>query len=455
MRRATAPDRARTRLTSPGPRLGCVLALPLALAMAPLALPGTALAQAPRGGAPAAGAAPSQVNSIVAVVNGDVVTAGEVAGRARLFALNAGMGPAPDVVQRLRPQVTRLLVDERLRMQEVQRRGIPVPDEDVAEAVKEIESRNGLPPGGLVGQLRASGIPPRALFDQIRNQIGWSRLVRAQLGQQAQISPAEVAEFVAAHKARTGQPEYLVSEIFIPVDDPGAEPEVRRFVEDVVSQLRRGVPFPAAATQFSQSQTALQGGDMGWVRGEEFDPAVAGILERMPPGAIANPQRVPGGFQIIALRQKRETGRELATMVTLRQAFLGFTSALDPQNPTQQQIQVLERARGLQGQSCQAVEAAARGSSRPADPGGPLPLEQMQPPQLRSIVASLQVNRASQPLVTPDGILVLAVCSRETRNLAELTPEQARVQILRDRIELASRQLQRDLRRRAQIDMRS
>ncbi|MFC7608324.1 hypothetical protein [Teichococcus aestuarii] len=57
--------------------------------------------------------------------------------------------------------------------------------------------------------------------------------------------------------------------------------------------------------------------------------------------------------------------------------------------------------------------------------------------------------------MTPEGVLVLAVCSRETRNLAELTPDQARAQILRDRIELTSRQLQRDLRRRAQIDMRS
>ncbi len=60
----------------------------------------------------------------------------------------------------------------------------------------------------------------------------------------------------------------------------------------------------------------------------------------------------------------------------------------------------------------------------------------------------------SQPLVTPEGILVFAVCSRETRNVAEMTPQQAAQLILRDRVELVSRQLQRDLRRRAQIEMR-
>ena len=49
----------------------------------------------------------------------------------------------------------------------------------------------------------------------------------------------------------------------------------------------------------------------------------------------------------------------------------------------------------------------------------------------------------------------MMVCSREQRNLAEFTPEDAKQQILRDRIENLSRQVQRDLRRRAQIEMRS
>jgi peptidyl-prolyl cis-trans isomerase SurA len=366
------------------------------------------------------------------------------------------MGPNAEVLARLTPQVTRLLVDERLRLQEIQRRRILVSDQDVGEAVADIEARNGLPSGGLAAQLRGSGVEPRALYDQIRVQIGWARLVRAMLGAQGEVTPREVEEFVAAHKARTGEPEYLVSEIFVPVDEAASEAEVKRFVDDVVAQLRRGVPFPAAATQFSQSQTALQGGDMGWVRPDEFDPAVAAILGRMPVGAIANPTKVPGGFQIVALRQKRETGREIATLVSLRQAFYPFTSALDPQNPTQQQRDAVDRARTLEGKACPAVEAAGRAqsASRPADPGQ-VRLDTMQPPALRSLIAGLPVGRASQPIITPDGVMIIAVCAKEQRNLAELTPDQARGQILRDRAELTSRQLQRDLRRRATIEQRS
>jgi peptidyl-prolyl cis-trans isomerase SurA len=410
------------------------------------------------GGPGLAPPAVAQTNRIVAVVNGDIVTRADVEGRRRLFALNAGLPASPQILDRLTPQVTRLLIDERLRMQEIQQRRIAVPDDDIAAAVAELERRNNLPPGGLVAQLRRAGVEPRVLYDQIRAQIGWARLVRTLLGAQATPGEQEVADYIAAQRARTGQQEFLVSEIFIPLDDPAEEADLRRFVEDIVGQLRGGVPFPVAATQFSQSQTALQGGDLGWVGAESLDPEVARVVTAMPPGAISSAIRVPGGFQIVALRQRREVGRDEATILSMRQVFFPFSTPLNPEAPTQQQISQLERARALAGsaRSCEAMDAAARsaGSDRPADPG-PVRQESLSPPPLRQMISSLQPGRTSQPIVAPDGIAVIMVCSRERRNEAEITPEVARSLIVRERAELLSRQTQRELRRKAQIEMRS
>ena len=396
----------------------------------------------------------AQVNRVAAVVNGDVITANEVASRRRLLALTAGMtGDGPG---RANDQILRLLVDERLRTQEVARRRIPVTDADIASAVSEIESRNGLPPGGLRDNLRRAGIDPRVLYDQIRAQIGWNRLLRSQLGNQAQISQAEIDDYVNAARARTGQPEFLVSEIYIPVSNPGQEAEVRRFVDDVIARLRQGAPFPMVATQFSQSQTALLGGDLGWVQPDRLDPEVAAIVRQMPEGAISNPIRVPGGFVIAQLRAKRTAGRDIATMLSIRQAFFPFEGQVNPLAPTAQQIRQVEAAQRLSetARNCDAVDAAARNSPRPADPG-PIRQDSINPPELRELLSSLPVGQPTQPIISPDGVMVIAVCSRETRNLAELTPEQARDRLLRERVELISRQVLRDLQRRAQIDIRN
>ncbi|WP_240782460.1 peptidylprolyl isomerase [Roseococcus sp. SYP-B2431] len=430
----------------------------LAVLLVPILCLGAFSAAAQR--APAAAPAPSataQGNRILAVVNGDVVTQAEVNSRARLFAMNTGVSISPEVLDRLRPQVLRLAIDEKLRIQEVQRRRIAVSDNDIAEAIGDIERRNNMPQGMLRAQLRSTGIQTRVLFDQIRAQIGWGRLLRQMLGPLAEISEQDIQGAIANHRARQGQTEYLVGEIFIPVDDPSTESEVNRFVEEVVGQLRRGSPFPAVATQFSQSQTAVQGGDLGWVTSAQLDPEVASIVDRMPSGAISNAIRVAGGFQIVTLRGKREGGRiQNSTMLSLRQLFLPFSGRLDPQAPTDAHRAVLERAQRLSAslRGCEQMDAQPRGSDRPADPG-PIRLEALNPPPLRQMLATLPVGRASQPVISPDGILILMVCSREQAQQEEFSADAARQQILRDRVEVLARQLQRELRRRAVIETRA
>lgn len=423
-------------------------ALLLAL-LAPLA----AVAQ-PRGAAPPA--SPGDTNRILAVVNGDIITRSDVQSRRRLFALSAGLRTEDATTAGLDAQILRLLIDERLRLQEVNRRRIATSDQEIAEALSTIEERNGMARGRLQEDLRRAGIEPRVMYDQLRVQIGWGRLLRALLGPQGEPSPSEVTEALTAARARVGETEFQVSEIFIPVDNPAQTAEAQAFVDDVVGRLRRGLAFPVAATQFSQAQTALQGGDLGWVKADQLDPAVARVVTQMPPGAVSNAIRVPGGWQIVSLRQKRESGRDNATLLNIRQVYMAFTSPLNPQAPTAQQIAVVERARALQAsaRSCDAMDAAARGSPRPADPG-PIRLEQVNPPAFRELLAGLAPGRASEPIIAPEGVIVLMVCGRETRNLAEITPEQIRAQLVRDRAELLSRQVQRDLRRRAQIEMRA
>ncbi len=404
------------------------------------------------------GHAVAQDESIVAIVNGDVISQTDVANRARLFALSSGMGISPDVVARLQPQIARQLIDEKLRLQEIQRRHIVVHDQDIAGAIKEIETRNGMQTGDLQHRLGAQGIAYRSLIDQIRVQIGWTRVLRQDLGERAQISDVDVESQEKLEKAKTGQPEYRLSDIFIPIDNPSAQADASRFADTVIGPLRAGASFSVAAAQFSQLQNALQGGDEGWVHPDTLDPAVAAIVTQMPPGAISNPIPVPGGIMIVALRAKREVGRDMATMLALRQIFLPFTAPLDPTNPTEQQKQQLNKAHELQHSlhDCPGVEAAnqAAGGTRPADPGE-VRLEQVTPPPFKAALTNLQPGQMTQPLIAPDGIGLVMMCSRTTRNVAEVSGEEIRQRLLSQRIDLASRQLLRDLHRRAMIDERT
>jgi peptidyl-prolyl cis-trans isomerase SurA len=427
------------------------LVLPTVLQAAPPVRPGTT--------PPVSTSGPSGSVRIVAVVNGDVISNVDVDDRAKLFALSTGQPLTQDVLAHLRPQIERQLIDEKLRLQEAQRRHIIIPDKQIAAAIQSIESRNGMSAGALRQKLAADGISLRTLIDQIRTQLAWMQVVRDQLGAQSDVAPNVIADRQRALNEQTGKPEYQVAEIFIPVEDPANTADAQRFAETVITQLRAGTPFPIMAAQFSQSQDALQGGERGWVQPNQMDPAVAHIVAEMPIGAVSNPIKVPGGLDIVTLQAKREIGNDMGTVLTLREVFLPFATPLNPQAPTQQQQQTLIKARGISASvhSCEQMDAVAKANpvpGRPADPGE-VRLESANPPPFRQMLATMPLGPASQPLIANDGIMVLSVCTREQKNMATENAPQLREQIIEERAELTSRQLQQTLRRQATIDVRS
>ena len=406
---------------------------------------------------PALSADPAATERIVAVVNGDAITSGDVAARGRLFALSTGLPVTPDVLERLRPQVLKQLVDERLRLQEVQRRKIVIGDREIAQAIAEIEQRNGMQAGALGLALKGRGVALRTLIDQVRVQLGWTKVLRDELGAKGDITDAEIADQQRVLKQEVGQPEYRVGEIFIPIDDPAKAGDAQRFAETVIGELRKGAPFPVVAAQFSQAQTALQGGDLGWVRANELDPEIASVVREMPPGAISNPVRVPGGIAIATLTGKRVTGQDKSTLLHVRQVFIPFTTAVNPAAPTEQQRKAVEQAGQISktAKSCADMEAANErvGKTRPSDPGE-VRLEAVASGPLRDLMGTLPIGQASRPLVATEGVAVMMVCSREASSDTAPPKQDVSARLLNERIELTARQLQRDLRRRAVMDMR-
>jgi peptidyl-prolyl cis-trans isomerase SurA len=396
---------------------------------------------------------------IAAVVNGDVISDADISNRARLFAISTGLPLAPDVIERLRPQILRQLVDERLRVQEAQRRKIVIQDVQIADAIKEIETRNGMQPGALRAKLAKDGVSTRTLIDQIRSQLAWQQMLRQVLANRINISEADVAEQQKLMAQQIGQTEYRLGEIFIPIDDPANGTDAQRFAETVISELHAGAAFPLVAAQFSQTQSALEGGELGWVQTNQLDPAVARIVTEMPVGAVSNPVRVPGGVSIVQLQAKREIGNEMATVVTLRQAFVAFTTPLnDPQNPTEQQRQALAKAKSIEAsvKGCDQMEAAAKAinaPNRPIDPGE-VRVEGVNPPTFRQLLQTIPLGKPTEPLISRDGIAVITVCSREQKNLGAITTKEIQIRLLGERVDMLSRQTMRELRRKASIDLR-
>jgi hypothetical protein len=100
-------------------------------------------------------------------------------------------------------------------------------------------------------------------------------------------------------KEHAGEPQSHVAEIFLAVDNPSQDAEVRALAEKLTEQMKQGARFSAIAQQFSQSATAAVGGDMGWLRPGSAAPDLAAAVAPLKPGELSPPIRTNSGYYLL------------------------------------------------------------------------------------------------------------------------------------------------------------
>ncbi|MEQ9448605.1 MAG: peptidylprolyl isomerase, partial [Rhodospirillaceae bacterium] len=246
--------------------------------------------------------------AIAAVVNEDVITEFDVRSRVQLFVATSGIENTPEIQQRLVPQVINTLIEERLKLQEAESFEVETTDEEILQAVRDIESRNGMRPGSFRALLEEQGVNVGSLYAQIEADVAWSKVVRGALQREVNIAPEEVETVMAKLQANQGKPDYLAAEIVLPVNPSAPDASVRQLAEQLILRLQQGTPFANLAQQFSQSPTAAVGGDLGWVLAGDLERELDQTLANMVPGQVSPPIRTASGYHILYLQDRRSAG---------------------------------------------------------------------------------------------------------------------------------------------------
>lgn len=248
----------------------------------------------------------ARTETIAAVVNNDAITASDVQERLRLVMVSSGMPDAQEIKQRLAPQVINMLVDERLMLQEAGRLGITISAQDVEGGFTAIAQQNGMDLAKFRAVMKQQGVPVRAMESQIRAQMAWGKVVQQKIRPQVTVNDLEVDNMIERLRTNIGKSEYLVGEIFLPIDNPQQEADMQQLSLKLTREMLQGkAPFQRVATQFSQSASAKRGGDVGWVQEGQLAPEIEEVLLRMKEGDLSEPVRTLAGYYIITLRKMR------------------------------------------------------------------------------------------------------------------------------------------------------
>ncbi len=396
--------------------------------------------------------------AIVATVNDEAISSSDLEGRVRLALLGSGIKPNEETLGRLREQVLRSLIDERLQTQEAKRLGIDVDEKMVDEEVSKLAQQNRQTLQTLPAFFARNGVPISALREQIRASIAWAMVVQRKLRPQVNITDSDVDAEFSRRAAAAGQQEYLAAEIFLPVQGSAQDAAVRQAALRLIDQMARGIRFSAVARQFSQAPSAARGGDLGWVRAGQLEPELDDALRSISPGALTPPVRTANGYYILMLREQRvitasRAGPSGPATLDLRQVLLPVAKSAAATEVTAASVRLKDYA--AQSKSCTDMERIAQdlGDRRKGNLGR-VKLADL-PSAVQALLVNLPDSTPSAPLRNDRGVLYLMICGREAAQTATNEDrKEISTRLGTERLDLLARRYLRDLRQDAFVDIR-
>ncbi len=391
---------------------------------------------------------------IAAIVNDDIISRFDLNSRIQFVIFSSGLPNNQKSYQRLQRQVLTSLINERLKLQEAKQRKVKISRQQISDAIEGVERRNKLPKGGLIRQFRQNKINIFSYERQLESELAWNQIIRREASKSGLIDPKSIDQQLNLIQANRGKPEYLVAEIYIPFDAAGTAIEVKNLADRLKNQIRQGARFADLARSFSQSASAARGGNLGWVREDQLDPALADVVQNLERGELSAPAKGADGFYLLQLQNKRiARGLPLGdAIVSLQQIFLPLER--DAKSSAVQNKLKLARSVAAAAQNCQDMEnlgndLGPNSSGRISD----VKLSSIAP-NLRALAKKLEINRASTPIRTEGGFLVIMVCNRESSTNERGIRQRIAVSLLAQKAELVSRRLLRNLRQSAFVDIR-
>ncbi len=401
------------------------------------------------------------LDRVAAVVNDGVVLRSELEEQMsvvseRLKAQGLEMPP----VDVLRQQVLERLILQELQIQRAQRAGIRVNDENLNQALAEVAQRNNIGLAQLPAALAAQGIDYGAYRETVRREMTIQVLQQRDVIQRINVSPRELEQFLEKQKSRPSElNEYNLSHILIAVPQeatPQQREDATRRAEDVVSRARQGEDFARLAVAYSNSQTALEGGALGWRRGPEIPTVLADLVVGLKPGEVSAPLRTPSGYHIVRLNEVRGADQQVVIEQTrARHILLKPTEIQDDATVEQRLREVRERI--LKGEDFAVLAKTLSEDPGSGAEGGDLGWTAPGTfvPEFDAVLASLRENEISEPFRTQFGWhIVQLLGKRQYDSTDELRRQRAFLQLRGSKADEETELWLRRLRDEAYVDIK-
>jgi peptidyl-prolyl cis-trans isomerase SurA len=203
---------------------------------------------------------------------------------------------------KLREDLIKKMIDQRLTDQEVQRLKLKISDKEIDNAMERIKADNGFTEETFREVLAREGLTLETYRDRVRDQILRGKLVNYEVKSKIVITRDDVREYYEKNRgALSGDRKINLSVILLKVP-PGASQTqrdaVRSRLEAIHGRLKAGEDFSTLAREFSEGPGAQEGGALGSFKLGALSPEVKQAVAGLKAGEFSPVVDTDAGVQI-------------------------------------------------------------------------------------------------------------------------------------------------------------
>lgn len=158
----------------------------------------------------------------------------------------------------------------------------------------------------LKKKLSKSDLKFEYVVKKITIQLLWNELIFKKFSKKVKINKNLIKDELSKKKI---QNEFLISEIVFNVNKKNELDTKYKIIQNEIKNKN----FSSAAIIHSTSETSVNGGSIGWIKENSLSTNIRNALRNINVGEITNPIKIPGGFIILKIEDKREIILDLNT----------------------------------------------------------------------------------------------------------------------------------------------
>ena len=152
--------------------------------------------------------------------------------------------------------------------------------------------------------LTANKLKIEDIEEKITIQLMWNEIITKKYSQNIKIDKKSIREEISKKRI---QDEFLISEIVFNVNNKNELNKKFKNIKDEIEQNS----FSKAAIVHSISSSAINGGEIGWIKESSLSNKIKNEIKNIQVGEITKPIKIPGGFIILKIENIRKIQLEL------------------------------------------------------------------------------------------------------------------------------------------------